>query len=520
MRPATGRLLSPCRRPALNPRDTTEADVAITQLHGLPFVITILGMSLHRRLVGLLTKIDFWVVLAGLAITTWLHYTTSPLLFEQHTVYRYLYFLPVVYAALRFGLAGGLLAGVTASLLFAPHIWLKFGHFPEESLNDLFVAIILIAVGVLTGALTDGERRQRQKREAASAQLARSLLQLEQRTAALEEMQRYIGNVLASLSSGVVTIDASGRVTTENRVAHTLLGGSYVGQMLPHPLSDPAFLTSGFRQLQLAGRPVGIDASPLAGADGRQMGTVIVLDDLTEIKALEEQVRRAERLSSLGTLAGGVAHEVRNPVGIIRASAQLMGSLPSVAADAGSREYVQVITQEADRVDRLVEDLLGYARAGELSLAVVDVEELVRSTAARLASLAEQAQVKLVVDVEPGLPHVLGDAAKLEQALLNLGLNALTAIEAAYPQPTNGGQVILAARHIADGGLHCVVRDNGQGMADEIRAHIFDPFFTTRDDGTGLGLAIVQRIVADHGGMIEVTSAPDRGATFTIWLPE
>jgi signal transduction histidine kinase len=250
------------------------------------------------------------------------------------------------------------------------------------------------------------------------------------------------------------------------------------------------------------------------------MGTVIVLDDLTEIKALEEQVRRAERLSSLGTLAGGVAHEVRNPVGIIRASAQLMGSLPSVAADAGSREYVQVITQEADRVDRLVEDLLGYARAGELSLAVVDVEELVRSTAARLASLAEQAQVKLVVDVEPGLPHVLGDAAKLEQALLNLGLNALTAIEAAYPQPTNGGQVILAARHIADGGLHCVVRDNGQGMADEIRAHIFDPFFTTRDDGTGLGLAIVQRIVADHGGMIEVTSAPDRGATFTIWLPE
>lgn len=484
----------------------------------MPFVNTILRMALPRRLIRLLAKVDFWVVVAGLAITTWLHYTTSPLLFEQHTVYRYLYFLPVVYAALRFGLMGGLLAGVTASLLFAPHIWLKFGHFPEESLNDLFVAIILIAVGVLTGALTDGERRQRQKQEATSTQLARSLAQLEQRTAALEEMQRYISNVLASLSSGVITIDANGRVTTENRLAHTLLGGSYVGQRLPHPLSDPNLLTGGFRQLQLASRPVGVHASPLSGADGRQMGTVIVLEDLTEIKALEEQVRRAERLSSLGTLAGGVAHEVRNPVGIIRASAQLMGSLPSVAADPGSREYVQVITQEADRIDRLVEDLLGYARAGELSLAPVDMEELVRSTAARLASLAEQAEIDLVVDVTPGLPLVEGDAAKLEQALLNLGLNAITAIQAAYPRPAGGGQLILAAQRASDG-LHCIVRDNGQGMPDDVRVHIFDPFFTTRDDGTGLGLAIVQRTVADHGGTIDVTSAPGQGATFTIWLP-
>jgi nitrogen fixation/metabolism regulation signal transduction histidine kinase len=176
------------------------------------------------------------------------------------------------------------------------------------------------------GALTDGERRQRQKQEATSALLARSLAQLEQRTAALEDMQRYISNVLASLSSGVITIDAGGRVTTENRLAHVLLGASYVGQPLPHPLGEPGFLAASFRQLQLAGRPVGI----------------------------------------------------------IRASAQLMGSLPSIAADPTSREYVQVITHEADRVDRLVEDLLGYARAGELSLAPVDMEELVRGTAARL----------------------------------------------------------------------------------------------------------------------------------------
>lgn len=476
-------------------------------------------MSFAKHFRALLKSGHFWVVVAGLAITTWLHYTTSPLLFDLHTVYRYLYFLPVVYAALRFGLWGGLLSGLAASLLFAPHIWFKFGHFPEESLNDLFVAVILTFVGLLTGALTDAERSQRRKQEAASAQLAHSLAQLEQRTAALEEMQRYISSVLASLSCGVITVDAAGRITTDNPMARTLLGSNLVGYPLPAALLDQSGSRfDGYHQLRLAGRPVGVHARPLTSGDGRQMGTVLVLDDLTEVKALEEQVQRAERLSALGTLAGGVAHEVRNPVGIIRASAQLMSSLPAVASDDDSQEYLHVITQEADRVDRLIEDLLGYARAGELSLAPVAVEELVRNTAARLASLAEQAGIGLAVQVEPELPQVAGDAGKLEQALLNLGLNAIAAIQAAYPPPEGGGRL---AFHVAQapGGLSCVVSDNGQGMPDEVRAHIFDPFFTTRDDGTGLGLAIVQRIVADHGGAIEVASEPGQGATFTLWLP-
>jgi signal transduction histidine kinase len=476
-------------------------------------------MSFAKRFRALLKNSHFWVVVAGLAITTWLHYTTSPLLFERHTVYRYLYFLPVVYAALRFGLWGGLLSGLAASLLFAPHIWLKFGHFPEESLNDLFVAVILTFVGLLTGALTDAERSQRRKQEVASTQLAHSLAQLEQRTAALEEMQRYISSVLASLSCGVITVDAAGRVTTDNPMARTLLGSNLVGQPLPAALLDQSGSRfDGYHQLPLAGRSVGVHARPLTSGDGRQMGTVLVLDDLTEVKALEEQVQRAERLSALGTLAGGVAHEVRNPVGIIRASAQLMGSLPAVAEDGDSQEYLHVITQEADRVDRLIEDLLGYARAGELSLAPVAMEDLVRSTAARLASLAEQAEIGLAVQVDPELPQVEGDVGKLEQALLNLGLNAIAAIQAAYPPPDGGGRLSFHVEQ-APGGLSCVVSDNGQGMPDEVCAHIFDPFFTTRDDGTGLGLAIVQRIVADHGGAIEVASEPGHGATFTLWLP-
>ena len=237
------------------------------------------GMSFAKRFRSLLENPHFWVVVGALAIITWLHYTTSPLLFQQHTVYRYLYFLPVVYAALRFGLWGGLLAGLAASLLFAPHIWFKFGHFPEESLNDLFVAVILTLVGLLTGALTDAERRQRRKQEITSAQLAQSLAELEQRTAALEEMQRYISSVLASLSCGVITVDAAGRITTDNPMARTLLGSDLIGQPLPASLvSRSKSSLDGYRQLQLAGRPVGVHAGPLTSGDGRQMGTVLVLD--------------------------------------------------------------------------------------------------------------------------------------------------------------------------------------------------------------------------------------------------
>lgn len=476
-------------------------------------------MKLLRRLFGYLTSLHFWIVIAWLAVTTWLHYATSPLLFGLHTVYRYLYFLPVVYAALRFGLWGGLLTSVVASLLFAPHIWLKFGPFPQESLNDLFITVTLIVVGILTGVLADAERRQRQQYKTTAAQLARSLTQLEQRTAAMEEMQRYISSVLASLSCGVITLDSEGRVTTDNRAARSLLGGSLVGRPLPARLvNGPELKPGSYFQTRLAGRPVGVRVSELASASGRQMGIVLVLDDLTEVKALEEEVRRAERLSALGTLAGGVAHEVRNPVSIIRASAQLLGSLPAVMADPESQEYLSVITQEADRVDRLVEDLLHYARAGDLSLGQVDLEELVRNTVARLASLAEQAGIVITVEEEPGLPVLEADADKLEQALLNLGLNAIEALQTADPPSGEGGRVIFAVER-ADGGVRCTVSDNGPGIPEEVRAHIFDPFFTTRDEGTGLGLAIVQRIVADHGGTIDVVSEPGNGTTFTIWLP-
>ncbi len=249
-------------------------------------------MALPRRLTPIFTNIHLWLAVAGLIITTWLHYTTSPLLFGLHAVYRYLYFLPVVYAALLFGLWGGLLTSVVASLLFAPHIWLKFGSFPQESLNDLLVTLILIVVGILTGALADAERRQRQRQEATSAQLTRSLFELEQRTAALEEMQRYISSVLASLSCGVITLDTAGLITTDNRAAQQLLGDQMVGKPLPRGLIDPAGLIPGsYFQIRLAGRPVGVRASELASAEGRPMGTGIVVGDLREDKAAAEACR-------------------------------------------------------------------------------------------------------------------------------------------------------------------------------------------------------------------------------------
>ncbi len=477
-------------RPDLNLRDTSD------------FWRELLG---HR---------DLWLIALALAITTYLHYSTNLTLMALHNVYRSLYYLPIIYAALRFGLWGGLLTALAASLLYAPHVMLYLGALPAQATNDLMEILLFDTAGVLTGLLADAERRQRRRYQAAATQLRASYHQLEERTAAIEAMQTYIANVLASLSCGVVTLDRRGRVTTSNPVAHALLGGDPIGRPLPGPLGAAIErrLSGGegerYFQLPLGGRPVGVHLSPLQTGDGKTLGTVVVLDDLTEVKSLEEQVRRAERLSALGTLAGGLAHEIRNPLGIIGASAQM---LQDELADAQTREYATVIRAESERIERLVQQLLNYARSEEAERQPLELSSLVGEVAALMEPYATQSGVNIAVESEGEPVRVDGNREKLRQGLINLTLNAIQSM------PGGGRLRLTVARR--EGAACIEVCDQGEGIPPAARPHIFDPFFSTRDGGTGLGLAIVQRIVADHGGRIEVDSAVGCGTTFRLWLP-
>jgi signal transduction histidine kinase len=241
---------------------------------------------------------------------------------------------------------------------------------------------------------------------------------------------------------------------------------------------------------------------------------VLVLDDLTEQRALEEQVQRAQRLSALGRLAGGLAHEIRNPLGITRAAAQMLHRELSEHARHG--EYTEVIQTEIDRIDRLVEQLLSYARPLPLQRGSVDVEAVVERTVALTRAYARQQQILLHCDIEDQLPFIEGDGELLHQALVNLLLNGITATG-------QGGNVSIAAKAAAGESSRQVVMitvsDTGRGIAPADLPHIFDPFFTTRADGTGLGLSLVQQIIEEHGGTIEVDSQPGCGARFLLRIP-
>jgi signal transduction histidine kinase len=226
-----------------------------------------------------------------------------------------------------------------------------------------------------------------------------------------------------------------------------------------------------------------------------------------ELKETFEQVKRADRLSAVGQLAAGFAHEIRNPLASIDGAAEVLEAGP---AEAVRQETIRIIRQECARLNRLLGSLLDFARprkpeAGEVDVAAVldDVAELVRHSGVR--------NVRLRRETAGLLRPLRCDREQLTQVVLNLALNAAQAME-------NGGEATLAARE-ENGWTVIEVRDEGKGVPPEMLERIFDPFFTTKDGGTGLGLAVVHQIVTQHGGKVEARMNAGAGMTFAVRLP-
>ncbi|MEP7189180.1 MAG: histidine kinase dimerization/phospho-acceptor domain-containing protein, partial [Roseiflexaceae bacterium] len=279
-----------------------------------------------------------------------------------HSIYRSLYYIPIAVAAVRYGRRGGIVTALSASLLYIPHVVLSWGIMVDDGFNDLLENVIFLFVGAFAGSLADAERRQRMLAQDAAIQLAAVNAQLQTQAALAERMRASIESILESIDSGVLTLDLSGQISTINRAAQTLLGDSDASEgPVLLPINEYMRMGGrGYQQISMNGRMLGLHGSALVGAAGEPIGMVLVLDDLTELRALEEQVQRAQRLAALGRLAGGLAHEIRNPLAITRAAAQMLQQ--EVGEHPVFGEYTQVIQTEIDRVDRLVEQLLAYAR--------------------------------------------------------------------------------------------------------------------------------------------------------------
>lgn len=350
----------------------------------------------------------------------------------------------------------------------------------------------------------------------------------------------YNDILLENLTTGVVAADADGKITVFNQEAEQITGLSTDGVEptiadLPSVLSEvfEETLASGERQQDRevsfrtrAGNVyVRASSSTFRGQNGELLGALMVFTDITALKKMEQQIRRSDRLASLGTLSAGMAHEIKNPLVSIKTFAQL---LPERYNESDFREtFSTLIVHEIDRIDSLVNQLLRFARPAKPLLRPMHVHEILEKTLLLLQHRLYQKEIKLTRSWDAEIDTIKADSDQLEQVFLNFFLNAMDAMK-------TGGQLsvsteirsgdALVSQMSTNGddtheALRISIRDTGEGIKPEDIPHVFDPFFTTKDYGTGLGLSVVHGIIQEHGGQIEVESELAKGTAFHIFLP-
>jgi PAS domain S-box-containing protein len=329
-------------------------------------------------------------------------------------------------------------------------------------------------------------------------------------------IEGYNENILQSVPSGVMSFDEELRITKVNLSAEKILEvkresvlGKYHREVLDEPITtlindkkviergEMSYITPSGRRIWL-----GLTLSPLKDREGMAIGQILIFTDLTHLKALEAQMELRSRLSSLGEISAGIAHELRNPMAVIAGYTQLL----SKKTDQSLRPTVDAITKEINVMNRIISDFLSFARPAELAVSDVDLKKIIENCIDTLVSGGNN--IKTHLDVE-NLPVIKGDEILLRQAFTNLIQNAAEAMP-------GGGD--LTVKSSTGDFLEITLSDTGPGIAGDLADKIFLPFFTTKDRGTGLGLSLVQKIIVSHGGTISVDDS-DRGAIFRIRLP-
>jgi len=339
--------------------------------------------------------------------------------------------------------------------------------------------------------------------------------QAEDRATAIEG---YNENILQSVQSGVVSLDEEMKITKINLAAAKILEvkkesviGQYHTEVLNIPITDflqnrkviergeISYVTPSGKRIWL-----GLTLSPLRNSEGATIGQILIFTDLTHLKAIESQMELRNKLSSLGEISAGIAHELRNPMGVIAGYTKLL----SKKADESLRPTVDAISREIVVMNRIISDFLSFARPVELTLADIDLKAIIEYCVMATAEKRNDVDLQLSID---NLPIIQGDEVLMRQAFINLLQNSLDAM----PQ---GGKLTIVASLSSTDFLDITVSDTGHGISENVKDKIFLPFFTTKEKGTGLGLAIVHKIVISHGGTIHADSS-DKGTAFRLRFP-
>ena len=256
--------------------------------------------------------------------------------------------------------------------------------------------------------------------------------------------------------------------------------------------------------------PLSVSGSKIVNEEGDFVGNILILRDLGEVRSLQEEIRRKEKLAAVGSLAAGIAHEIRNPLSSIKGLATYFGD--KFAETDEDKEFAGVMVREVDRLNRVISELLEFARPSALKLKQTNINELLEHSIRLVHQDAKSKDIEIDLSVSGDLPSALLDADRFSQALLNLYLNGIQAMD-------EGGMLSVKSTLAKGGEIKLEITDTGKGIdADEVNK-VFDPYFTTKSKGTGLGLAIVHKIVAAHNGEIRIRSTPGKGTEFTLLIP-
>jgi len=451
-------------------------------------------------------------IIIGLMITiiTILHYLSGVADSPLHQFYRLLYFIPVIFTAFNFGFKGAIIISLIVGLIYSPHALLSIG-FKLQTLNEFLDLFLFFIVAAITGTLVEKKNI--------------AFLKLDNQLKKYVVLERYTNGIIESIRGGIIAVNNDMLITIINQGVKDILNvkGDCVGQNLMEVLTccesikknivgalEKNEITKNVElNLTQDNNEITIEVSifPL-NYESANKGIVIIIDDITDIKKLQQQMQRNDKLAALGELSTGVAHEIRNPLAIIKMIGQTMQS--ELKDNDSALKELEIIDDEVERANKVIKSLMEFGKPSKNEKTYCSLNSVIEE----VLIIANKYNINHGVNVEfkaLEVPYIYADKEQLKQAFINIIFNAVDAMP-------NGGDLSISTEEQGDW-VKAIFKDNGEGVKEEDLQKIFNPFFTTKDQGTGLGLPIVHRIIEEHRGIINVYSKVGEGTRFEIFFP-
>ena len=465
--------------------------------------------------------------LADVFLITWLVWTTG----DVRSPYATLYTVLICLVSIFFGARGTLFTAVGCTIVFTSlALLVTYGYLPhlvepgggaistKRALQIIgFHDVAFLVVGLLAAQL--------------ASRHSYSSVRLQKTEQNLADLQRLHERIVQSIRSGLVTTDLEGKIYLFNAAAEEITGyrtenvrGMKIFDFLgnieqpiavsleaaqnnnPPPRFETDFSTPDGFAIRL-----GYGISPLFAENGEMTGLILTFQDLTEMRTMEESVRRKERLAAVGRVAAGLAHEIRNPLGAMRGAIQVLQI--GMKENSSQAQLMDIVLRESDRLNTIITNFLTYARPQQGEVIETDICQIIRDSVTLLRHSPDVRACHAVIEDLPQTPvTALADSAGLKQVFWNLARNAVQSMP-------NGGCLTIKLSCLLNNRLQITFLDTGCGMPANQVERLFEPFSTSTTGGTGLGLSIVYQIIRDHNGTINVRSQENKGTTITIELP-